>query len=245
MKALQNLRDAVKKAIYALKNDADPFGTRSEWEDKLTSKLRGQFRGELTQLMNYLGDPPQPERVPESFWTEGRQELRSMFMETMVDIALEQAAEYLTTAPVGGVDWGQINQGAVDWARSYTYDLVHGLETTTRDALRDTISTYYTDGTLTIDDVRRSLEFYYSPERANMIAVTEVTRAAVQGEREVVKEIERYGIRMQAYWATANDDIVCEICGPRNDEPIEDDDYPPAHPNCRCGVRHEVIRDAN
>jgi hypothetical protein len=76
----------------------------------------------------------------------------------------------------------------------------------------------------------------FSPVRAERIAVTETTRAVVEGERAYVAELEREtGQRMVPIWMTANDELVCPICAPRNEKPITNGDYPPAHPNCLPG----------
>jgi len=81
----------------------------------------------------------------------------------------------------------------------------------------------------------------FGAERAEIIAITETTRAAVEGERGVIAELEQHGIRMYPVWMTRNDELVCPICAPRNGKPIQpgnetNGEYPPAHPRCRCGV---------
>ena len=78
-----------------------------------------------------------------------------------------------------------------------------------------------------------------------MIARTEVTRAAVEGERALVKEtndiVSQHGIDpMVPIWQTRNDEIVCPICGPKHNKEIKDGEYPPAHPRCRCWVTHRL-----
>ena len=65
-----------------------------------------------------------------------------------------------------------------------------------------------------------------------------------EGERAYVAELEREtGQRMIPIWMTANDELVCPICAPRNERPITNGEYPPAHPNCRCGVGWEFPKD--
>lgn len=225
------------------KGGKDSFTTREEWEKRLARKLRGKFAGQLKELLALLGDPPRLENVPADFWEMYGAELRRIVEDTLMDIALERADDYLRVAPIGGVDWMQVNEYASSWARQYTYDLVKEITDSQREKLREEISRFYQDGNLTIDDISRALEAQFSASRAEMIAVTEVTRAAVEGERGIVREIENYGIRMQAVWRTANDDVVCEVCGPRDGKPVDGEDYPPAHPNCRCGVTWEIVEN--
>jgi hypothetical protein len=80
----------------------------------------------------------------------------------------------------------------------------------------------------------------FGPVRAEMISVTEITRAASQGEQQVAKELADAGINMIPIWQTNEDEIVCEICMPRNEQEITDNFYPPAHPRCRCWVNYKL-----
>jgi len=84
------------------------------------------------------------------------------------------------------------------------------------------------------------LELIGSPIRAEMIAVTEVTRAASEGEQAVARELARQGIIMTPFWNTNRDELVCPICEPRNNQEITDGMFPPAHPRCRCWVNYEL-----
>jgi hypothetical protein len=221
----------------------DPFSGREEWERRLERKLGAAFKDQITELLDLMGDPPRFENVPQEYWEKHGTNLRKLFTDTLTDIALERAEEFLVAAPIGGVDWMQVHASAVEWARGYSYDLAKDITDSQRTALQQEVGRFFEDGTLTIDDIARDLEVQFSPKRAEMIAVTETTRAAVNGERSVVAEIEKYGIQMQAVWQTSNDEIVmeCEICWPKQGEVITDGDFPPAHPNCRCWVNHEVI----
>ena len=53
----------------------------------------------------------------------------------------------------------------------------------------------------------------FGPVRAEMIAVTEVTRAASEGQRGLANEVAQFGILMIDAWSTRNDEVVCPICG--------------------------------
>jgi hypothetical protein len=223
----------------AVKKDRH-FPDREEWEKRLTRKVKGQFADQLRRLLEHLGDPPSADNIPVDFWDTVSAELRRIFEDTLTDIALDWAESYLEIAPIGGVDWMQVNQGAVDWARHYSFDLVRNITDSQRQAVSEEIRRYYADGHLTIDDIGRALEVEFGERRAEMIAVTETTRAAVEGDRGIVDQIEGYGIKMKAIWRTANDDVTCEVCGSKDGEEIEGDDFPPAHTNCRCGVSWEV-----
>ena len=78
-----------------------------------------------------------------------------------------------------------------------------------------------------------------SDARAEVIAATEVTAATTAGEWRTVLAAAAFGILLSPRWYTAEDERVCDICGPLNGAPIEvfggwAANGPPAHPNCRC-----------
>jgi hypothetical protein len=213
---------------------------RDELERRLARLISREQRDELRQLMDLLGDPPQLDNVPETFWLNGGKQLRGVVVPVFQDIYLQQAQTLLQQFSVG-VDWALINQGAVDWSSRYAFDLVTGITDRTRQGLQQAVGAYYRDA-LTIGDLEGLISPYYGPVRAEMIAVTEVTRAATEGEREVVRQIQadNGAIIMVPIWQTNADDLVCAICGPRHDKEITDDFYPPAHPRCRCWTNHEM-----
>ena len=163
------------------------------------------------------------------------------------------------------VDWVLINQQAANWARGYSTILSGQVATTSRDriatSIRGSISKFYTDG-MTIGELTRRLEAdkdlahlftedvkdklgrVFGPGRAEMIARTEITRAAAEGERFVAYQWIQKGHQLVEIWHTKNDEIVCVICGPRNNRKEgtnwNRNQGPPAHPRCRCWVAFEL-----
>jgi hypothetical protein len=214
---------------------------RDELERILARKLGGLNRRQLGKLMELMGDPPKIENVPMSFWDDAGKELAQVVTPFSERVYLEAAERMLETVPVG-VDWSLVNTAASSWAQQYAYDLIGGINATSRQAVGQAVSNFFTQG-WTMRDLHNRLGRIYSPVRAEMIAVTEVTRAAAEGERGVVAEIEKEGIRMVEVWQTNNDELVCNICGPRHGKKHGDgwtrSQGPPAHPRCRCWTNHE------
>jgi SPP1 gp7 family putative phage head morphogenesis protein len=146
------------------------------------------------------------------------------------------------------VAWDKPNTSAADWAKQYTFDLVKGITDTSRDSLRVQVSDWARGGA-PLDELKAALEEsgMFGPERADRVATTEATRAFAEGNRAAWVE---GGVEGQR-WATAADEMVCEVCGGLNgqeigiDEQFEDDDGetydgPPAHTNCRCWLEPVV-----
>lgn len=102
-----------------------------------------------------------------------------------------------------------------------------------------------------IEDITQDLNDYLDKAladyRAKRIAVTEITRVANHAEDVAAEEIERKApVRMVPIWWTRDDELVCVICGPyhmkgavawANAYPSG----PPAHVNCRCFKRYDIV----
>ena len=220
---------------------------RDALEKILARKLGGLNRRQLGKLLELMGDPPKLENVPLSFWDDAGKELAQIVTPFSERVYLEAAERMLATVPIG-VDWSLVNESASIWAQQYSYDLIGGINTTTQRAVGRAVSNFYSQGQ-TIGDLRARLGRIYSPVRAEMIAQTEVTRAAAEGEREVVTELAKDGIKMIEVWQTSNDELVCPICGPRHGKKVGDGwnrgQGPPAHPRCRCWINHEFEKAVN
>lgn len=217
-------------------------------EEELARKLARLFRKELGQVMDLMGDPPELGNIPPEFWEQQGIDFSQEIRPFIEQIFLEQAGVVLEEVPIG-VDWTLINERAAAWASGYTFDLVRDLNDTSRQRLQDAVSRYYRDG-LTIGELEQQLTGSFGPVRAEMIAVTEVTRAAARGEDSLVNLLRQEGIEMVTTWNTNVDELVCPKCGPLNGKEAAGRDgsgepywiHPssgvevriPAHPRCRC-----------
>lgn len=215
---------------------------RDKKERKLARELSRVLGDHFEEVMDLLGDPPNFNNLPMEYWARFNADISAVLSAQLNEIFYEQ---FLTALEGFGlsVDMGHGSDQALAFVQRYTFDLVSGIEETTRAALRKEIDAFIRDGGMRIDDLANRLNRWYSPVRAEMIAITEVTRAAVQGELETVADIARDSdLQFVPYWQTANDEIVrrCPICWPKNDKPITDGNFPPAHPRCRCWVNHKV-----
>lgn len=141
----------------------------------------------------------------------------------------------------GGVDWELVNVDAAEWALNYSHLLMNDISSTTRRAIQREIA-YYVENSMTISQLRDRIMSLstFSETRANRIAVTETTRAYAEGNMRAWSDLD-YVERVR--WQTANDDLVCPICGPLNQQTVAKGELfagryysPPAHVNCRCGL---------
>lgn len=192
--------------------------------------------------------------IPESLWAEFNAETRAVIEPILEQIFIESAHEAAAEYPTLAVNWALVNTQAATWASGYAFDLVKLIDSTTRDGLQEAISAYFKTAE-TMGDLRAALAQFvptiqdtlgrrlYSVNRAGMIATTEVTRAATQGELrwvEIIRE-ENPDIRVVEIWQTNRDELVCPKCGPRQGKRIRGNNFPPAHPRCRCWTNTQLV----
>jgi hypothetical protein len=216
---------------------------RKELERKLAKVLSKDLRAELKKLLDMLGDPPDLTRVPDLYWQTGWKLIAKHVEPYLVEFFIQQALEALNGIGVS-MDLAVINTNAVEWAANNSDKWLKEAFGHTYEGVSVLVPKAYEEGWTTAE-LAKALERYYSPVRAEMIAVTELTRAQVEGEKAVERwYFETYGSHLVPIWKTANDDKVCLICNPqppdlpRNEMPITDDFYPPAHPRCRCRLSY-------
>lgn len=228
-----------------LKSDV---ASRDKYEKSLANKIGRLSTSMRNEAISLLGDPPQISKLDNAFWDKASVELQEVVGPIIEDIALDTATALAEQIPIG-IDWGLQNTEAAMWAAQHTFDLVRGINKTSRQAIARAVDRFYIFEGYTIGDVEDSIAKIFGPHRAEMIAVTEVTRAAAQGELFVANSLRKEGVNMIAVWSTNNDSLVCPICGPLNNVQARDGKFhassgtftaPPAHVRCRCWLNHTL-----
>lgn len=217
--------------------------TRQDFEIELARRVAREFAGSRRELYRVLAENPDN---ADDLLAAIERVIResSPRLNGAVTVVLQQAFVEATDAMAAAIgytfDNTLVNQAAADWARAYAFDLERGISNTTRTRLRDIVADFFERG-VNVGDTRDAIARVYSPSRAEIIAQTEITRAATEGELQGARELERQGVRLRPIHKTNRDDLVCPICGPRDRTEITDGNYPPLHPGCRCWVDHEVV----
>lgn len=173
-------------------------------------------------------------------WTDDEtEELVSLYMEMMADgIDL-----FDDETKIDGVDYTFANIEAHKFVKDYTFELIRGIDKTTREALRQALTTFIDVPGTTIGDIMAVLP--YSAERALRVAVTEVTRAYGEAAKIAGDELQKQfpDIKFYKTWFTNVDEHVCDLCQELDnttiplDQPFADDvQNPPRHVGCRCWI---------
>lgn len=218
-------------------------------EDRIMMLMRRYFKRQKDKLIPYLNM-----RFPDRKDIITPDPFDNIIDGASDDEFVADLIRLIATAGVGGVnlfqqqvavglDYNLINDQALQFARDYTYDLITGIDATTRDLISNAISRFIETPGMTIGDITRELESIFSLNRAQLIAVTETTNAYAMGQQIAGEALlaQFPDVRVVKKWYTNNDDRVCPICGQLDGEEVDITDNfshgganPPAHPNCRC-----------
>ena len=200
--------------------------------------LRGTLDEQYTDLQSQLNkkDPQDP---PQSWWDKWASTLTAFMVPFFTGLAIQSASG--SGQAFGFIaDGDTINREAANWASTYVFGLVNDLNSARRAALQESLVNFY-GGSLDYSGVVSNLSFYFGPDRAEMIAKTEVNRGYNRGVNIYEDELRAAGLNTDQIWRAEAD--ACQICLPNNDLPRSSGMWTvpetPAHPNCRCFV--EVV----
>ncbi len=224
---------------------------RDKFEPELSLLFGRELRRQSQLITRYLKEhgiePP-----PEEFWTGETTRMMGSVSPALTEVYVAAALTIMESQPIG-MEIGLLTNSAAEWSRNYSFKLVKGINATSQKYLQREIG-YALEQGLGVGDITARLATTYGPVRAEMIAITETTRAGIQGQRAFISELEALGVRMQSYWLTARDEIVakCPICFPLegverkggmylNPDSGISYDGPPAHPRCRCDEIFEPV----
>lgn len=234
-----------------------PFSKRqrAQFESSLAQALAEAWAGRADDVLAALGDPPDFARLPADLWAQFDEETRAAVEPLLIDARLQSADALAKSAGVSGaINWSLVNERAAAAARSYAFNLVRGITETTRDTLQRQVASFIEMPEQDLQALGEQVGRTFGPVRGEMIATTEVTRAAAQGERDLLAEIRNLDPQAMVaqVWQTSNDESVCPICAPLNGvrrgptgyqhpDTGEIYDAPPAHPRCRCAVATQLV----
>lgn len=218
---------------------------RATYERRMRLAFAEAGSGRVDELLGLLGNPPDVANVPASFWASMSAELVATLGAVIVEIAVSSAQALGDSIGIRQtMNWSAVNERAASWAARYTYQLVNGINVSSRAQLQGLVSGFFRSPEQDLKGLGVEIGKLFGPVRGDMIAVTEATRAAGQGEEALVDEIRRQkpGSRIVQIWQTSNDELVCPICGPLHGKRRGDGwtQPPPAHPRCRCAMGQQI-----
>jgi len=169
-----------------------------------------------------------PQALPLEFWQKEKRYLMETLLPQVESVALAGAARGADKLAQGGIyfDTSLVNAAAGEWARQYTDTLLRLFDTTNRKVVGAAIDNWFATPDATYGDLIGSLQKYFPESRAEVIAVTEVTRATYGGQLAAFREA---GAVMPPMWDVPK--IGAQVFGP------------PAHVHCRCDTAFKRYKD--
>ncbi|MCK5645095.1 MAG: hypothetical protein KAJ19_30120 [Gammaproteobacteria bacterium] len=244
----------------------DPSGAAKdtaerEWETALLKywseqreRIKKRLEPGIPKGRKALGDLPK--RLDVNFWRNENEELLALFLPLISKAAVGGAStlEAQTEALGLMLDWTLPNAEAVEWARRYSYKLIKGINATTKTGMQRVLSSWLDTPGSAMGDLFGALDemFAFGQSRAQMIGVTEVTRAYFEGNQAAARATEAEGlVKWKKTWQTNNDALVCVVlCAPLHGKSVIGTDKefpdgagqgPPRHPRCRCWATYEPV----
>lgn len=273
------LQQAVRAAIARLDADGLPLpddlkalardpaepgvAEKERTQKRLAALVRRLLRGQQQRLLDALATrpPPRAQKNAAEDWLDYN--LGGWLDDDEIPSAL---LLLLTDAVEGGVRLGDmgildttlVNRNAQRWARERAPELLGQVNDTTRQAVLEQVQAFIETPGYTVADVARELDGVFGVERAERVAVTEITGAYAEGQLLAGRELASTypDVRVIKTWFTNNDSRVCPLCGPLHGMAVDIDSGwgadgsddpegvqgPPLHPNCRCwlGTRTKI-----
>ncbi len=203
--------------------------------EKRLNRLSAKHRAELIKLM---GNPPDFDNVPQSFWKKVEREREQEILAMLLLL-------YILSSSQHGAKESQAISRAELFARPRAKQVARRYTQHVRNTLRDKL-TVKTTTTLAPDQKakkppsRRKVAFdVFTPASDSTTAITLSTEAESIAAEQAKQETN--SLSGLDEWVTEEDGRVCPICAPldgtkRGVWAAKFPQGPPAHPRCRCQI---------
>lgn len=210
---------------------------RKQHEDELAALLLLLFRQYGSEALSYLTTGV---RLPASFYDRLQVDANQILRDKLSQIAVE-SSDQLAAHLSGEEVRPQAIQASSKWAEQRAGELSKQLSDTIEEQISEaTSSAEELSAEEASQSIQDSLEEIFSPERAEVNAVTNSTEAISAGEQSTARAMRKEfpDVSIRAIWRI-EDASACPICLDLDGEEEEVWEIyypngPPAHPNCRC-----------
>lgn len=222
-----------------LRFDPDDDDAEAQEIERLAQQHQQQITSAVGAQLDHIsvaGTSSEVLRRLDTLPTQNLQEALDALLQASAGRGVRMAADNMGRV-LFGVNWRLPNEMAMGWARSTSYELVHGITATSRQIIQDALGDWVRDGGRMGDLVAR-LAPQFGAVRSEMIAVTESTNAYREGSRLLYREVGVQRVQI----LTNRDDHVCDICRPYDGMIVDIHSgvpgvgFPAFHVRCRCFI---------
>jgi hypothetical protein len=248
LEAVSNLSSTAMKLAKSVKKfeplDAErPAAKRAI--NRLTKKLAAIFKKNEAAVREHVKAMMATKFMKSAFGLNDKEAVRIILESELGTMTAETATEALVKmgVDVSNMTADQINERALDWAKSHTDELIGMLDESTQKMVSTAISSGIEENLSEDEIVKKVMDAGFDEDRAALIAMTEIGNANSQGALEGYKSAGDAGVKVMKKWVTVGDDgvdkDVCELNEAQGpiplDEPFQSGHMAPlGHPRCRC-----------
>ena len=168
-----------------------------------------------------------------------------MLTTELQDTMLGEMQRYVNLGPVAP-DWDDLVGDANRWSMDYTTQISRGIADNSQRIVGDIVRDARESGQSQAELAKR-LTWRFGRAHAEMVAITETTRADAEAATALQNRLGEMDVRTQRRWLTGEDAKVCPLCVPFDHatadigQPFTATNgqqamNPPLHPRCRCQV---------
>jgi hypothetical protein len=227
------------------------LANRMEVEAAFARKLQRLSATHRAQLRDIAGWPPDPSRVPDSFWQAVEADVREQSIAVLLLLFLASSDQHSISATGERKRDAVIDAQGLAYATNRAGEIARGYSDSGREAFNVTArkaaerarqrSEQGERNLLTKTEWERDLTIVWPPSQAARTAASETTDARTAGGESGVRNT--VGISAEDLWITEDDARVCPICSPLHERPRSEWSAkfprgPKAHENCRCFIQY-------
>jgi hypothetical protein len=216
------------------------LANRMDHEADLARRLARLSTRHRKELIELLGNPPNPLNVPEGFWKKVENEERAEMTAALVLLFMyagEQHNELLLPSDLRATATETMRDRAGEWADERASTFAAEYTANSRKRLDRAYERWARRGrpdifprtifppevlNLPPDVMADDILSIFGPERDAGIAATETTGAATAGTNDAVGGAESAGLIVTVTWYTEADARVCPICKPLHGQRMKD-----------------------
>jgi SPP1 gp7 family putative phage head morphogenesis protein len=243
-------RDAQKAKLTLIDfGEEDPGQARAnigqQIEQRSAEEINKGFQSMLSDMFPDGAADDSPEKIAARVKknTRANGKVKAALIKALqesTDLGVSFSVKQLGDSVAVGFDWTLVLSEARDWAQKYAGELIKQIDETSKAHVQAHVARWFDEGK-PLQSLINDLTPLFGENRAQLIAVTESTKAAAMGQQ---MSLAASGVCNTIIWAAVGDELVCSVCGPRDGttSPLDKPNFdgiglPPAHPRCRCFIR--------